>query len=80
VLRADLNATEDGYLEGRFEFPDEATMLRAQPPAADGWPSSIQTPSRRRTMTLQRSTPMALPHASDQAAMGMSCSSSCHGL
>ena len=30
VLRAGLNATEDGYLEGRFEFPDEATMLRAQ--------------------------------------------------
>lgn len=30
VLRAGLNATEDGYLEGRFEFPDQATMLRAQ--------------------------------------------------
>ena len=27
---APANATEDGYLEGRFEFPDEATMLRAQ--------------------------------------------------
>jgi SAM-dependent methyltransferase len=30
VLRAGLTVTEDGYLEGHFEFPDEATMLRAQ--------------------------------------------------
>ena len=55
-----LTVSDAGYLEGAFEFPDQATMLRGQrsgqkpcspsePPERKRSPKRSSTPSRLRT-------------------------------